>query len=138
MYRREVANIVEMKSEELIDFAINIFQLCPKGSYASFVSDTPYGVYRLNMGLSRRTARVRKMIYNWLLYCYEERLVDASTINAKVFWMLLSDMKHFSGSTLHAAHIFFKTAININLNKVRWVRSNTFGSSIRHRKIEVS
>lgn len=135
MYRKNAANISEMREEDLIDFAINIYQIQPKGSYGAFVSDTPYGVYRLNMGLSTRTASVRKMIYRWLLQASEERLADKSIVNAKVIWMLLSDFRHSSGSILTGLHILFKTIRSINIKAIFKVRSRMFPSSIKFRKV---
>ncbi len=98
MYRAWVrgAPIIDI---EPIDFSENVAHLgaCLDG-YAAFLGGGCYGVYRKGIGISRGRWRMRVRIYRWLAYFGEASVVDRRAVFAKIFWMVLSDIRQFSRS----------------------------------------
>jgi glycosyltransferase involved in cell wall biosynthesis len=84
---------------ESIDFSENVAHLgaCRDG-YAAFVGGGCYGVYRKGIGISRGRWKMRVRLYKWLMYFCGESIVDRRVVAAKIFWMVLSDIRQMSRS----------------------------------------
>lgn len=84
---------------ESIDFSENIARLAVScGGYAAFIGGGCYGVYRRGIGISRGRWMMRVRIYKWLMYFAGCSFVRKRDVFAKIFWMVLSDVRQQSRS----------------------------------------
>lgn len=135
MYRRSCLSNYKNLEIIMLDFSANIFQLNEKDKYAAFVNDSPYGVYRSNNGISTQHLFIRKALYQWFLYFYRIKITDRSLINAKIFWMLLSDIRHKKKSMYFGLYAFCHTINSLNFSKIRSVRSKMIPQNMFYRQI---
>lgn len=129
MYRRNA--LLEFPSCDIdyLDFADNVLRLSSEDNFASFVGNQPLGVYRANQGISfYQTNRIRRSIYKWLYYFYKHKLATRSTINAKIFWLLASDIRRLKSSMLIGVSLFTKTILSFHMNAIRSVRKARHGA----------
>jgi len=116
-----------------LDFTANVYQLSTPEKYACFLNEFPYGVYRSSLGISNQNARIRTYIYEWLHYFYRTGIADRGIINAKIAWMLMSDIRHLQRSMFYGFYTFLATLISARLDKIRWVRSKIYPGSLKYK-----
>jgi glycosyltransferase involved in cell wall biosynthesis len=119
MYRREFEYRDWIDYIDL-DFSFNVLKLINSNTYAAFTADSIYGVYRSNIGISiTHNYQIKIRIYQWLLRFYKDNLVDKSLINAKIFWLLLSDIKHLKKTIFYGLYAFLATFSNFRLKSLK-------------------
>jgi glycosyltransferase involved in cell wall biosynthesis len=137
MYRRSCLTVPpDNMNTPFLDFTATVFQVNEVGKCACFVNDTSYGVYRSNLGVSKQVSRIRRYIYEWLLYFYRNDIADRGVINGKIIWMLLSDIRHFKYSVFYGLYALFVTILSASINDIKSVRTRMYPTSIKHRMID--
>jgi hypothetical protein len=97
-----------------LDFSENVMHLQSTSGYAAFLESGTYGVYRINIGISRSRSKIRVEIYRWMEFFYRNKIGARDIIAAKVLLMLLSDIKHKSASFIFGAKVFLKMTPNLS------------------------
>lgn len=118
-----------------LDFSENIMLLRARDGDARFLGDGIYGVYRTGVGVSQNPSKIRRLIYDWLGYFHGHGIGNRSLINAKIFWMLLTDLRHGYRSFRHGFGMFLRTLPDFSPLAILRVRRSSFPASIRHRPI---
>lgn len=136
MYRRTVTSDLPHYDLDVLDFSENVLHLHAARGYACFLDDKVYGVYRAGLGVHNSITHIRNLIYDWLCYFYVNRIANRSTVNAKIFWMLLSDLRHRQGSFQRGMILFLKTIRYLNPAKIMHVRKHIYQSSIKFKSME--
>lgn len=134
MYRSPKVSLDQV-GLDVLDFSENILLLRAAGGDARFLGDGIYGVYRAGIGISQNPSMVRDLIYDWLFYFHHHGYGNRSLINAKVFWMLLTDLKHGYRSIRHGFWVFLRTLTDFSPFAIVQVRRSSFPTSIKHRQV---
>ena len=122
MYRNNYKNISWYNYYEL-DFPANVLKLTDKNKTADFIEDGFYSVYRSGIGISHTQNHIIKIkIYKWLLQFYIDKVTDRSVINAKIFWLVSSDLRHLKKSLYYGLYVFFSTIIYFRISSIFEVR----------------
>jgi len=136
MYRKSCLIIPpDSVNAPFLDFSANVLQLNEPGKCAAFVSDLPYGVYRSNMGVSKQVSKIRNYIYEWLLYFYRTGIASRGVINAKIVWMVISDVRHMKSSVFFGLYALMLTLSSASLKNIKQVRSKIYPTSIKYKII---
>jgi glycosyltransferase involved in cell wall biosynthesis len=122
MYRNDYKNSSWYNYYEL-DFPANVLKLTDKGKTADFIKDGVYSVYRSGIGISQTQNHIIKIkIYKWLLQFYKDNLTEKSIINAKMFWQVVSDLRHLKKSFYYGLYAFFSTITHCRIKSITEVR----------------
>lgn len=120
---------------DVLDFSDNVLLLKTGEGDARFLGDGIYGVYRTGLGVSQNPSKIRELIYDWLGYFHGHGYGNRSLINAKIFWMLLTDLRHGYRSFRHGFRVFLQTLPGFSPLAVLRVRKFSFPASIKHRPL---
>jgi glycosyltransferase involved in cell wall biosynthesis len=116
MYRRWDRPAYDVS--DVLDFTENVCHLDFSGGYAGFLEDGVYGVYRINNGISRNRGRMRVKIYEWLMRFHGQRIGSRKVLAAKIFVMVLSDLKHRSPSLGFGLGVLVKVVADLSLREI--------------------
>lgn len=125
MYRNNYKNNNWYDYYEL-DFPANVLKLTDKDKTADFIEGA-YSVYRSGIGISQTQNHIIKLkIYKWLLQFNKDNVAKRSIINAKIFWLVISDLRHLKKSFFYGVFAFFSTIINFRVMSIFEVRKRQF------------
>lgn len=105
------------------DFSENVMHLHATGGYAAFLPLGVFGVYRVNIGISRSRGQIRIELYRWLMHFYCHRIGSRKVVTAKVILMVMSDLKHKSTSVTYGLKTLLKMLPNVSIFSILRCRS---------------
>lgn len=114
----------------LLDFSVNVLQLYNTNGFCAFVDSDSLGVYRTGVGISNNKRQIRTLIYKWLLMFYKNKIGNRNIVASKIFLMVLSDVKHHSGSFWYGLLVLFSVFRSIRFFEVMKILDNSLPISI--------
>lgn len=119
MFRRSALFQQHPQDLDVIDSSENILIIKKGGGYGAIILGESLAVYRAQIGISKINKNKIKITYmKWLLYFYNSGVASQKTINAKIFLILVSDIKNLQITMPWSLFYFMKTISKISPREI--------------------